>query len=200
MKSARQWPLAAVILAAAFFTLEAAWIPLKAQLAQYLMERTWQQVLQGKPDAKPWPWADTRPVAVLEVPRLGIRQLVLEGASGRNLAFGPTGLVPITDHDLIISGHRDTHFSFLKDLEAGDHLLLTTTFGSQEFHVSWTEIIDSSMSVLVLQSAITRLTLVTCFPFDTLTAGGPMRYVVTATPKPDASLQYAGPRLSFQAR
>jgi sortase A len=182
MKSARQWPLAAVILTAAFFILDAAWIPLKAELAQYLMERTWQQVLQGNPDAKPWPWADTRPVAVLEVPRLGIRQLVLEGASGRNLAFGPTGLVPVTDQDLVISGHRDTHFSFLKDLVAGDVLRLTTTSGSKEFQVAWTEIIDSTKNDLVLQTALSRLTLTTCYPFNTLTAGGPMRYLVTAIP------------------
>lgn len=182
MKSVRQWPLAAVILTAAFFTLHAAWIPLKAELAQYLMERTWQQVLQGNPDAKPWPWADTRPAAVLEVPRLGIRQLVLEGASGRNLAFGPTGLAPVSENDVILSGHRDTHFSFLQKLVPGDTLLLTGINGVREFKVSWTEVVDSRANDLVLQPGTFRLTLVTCYPFDQLAAGGPLRYVVTAVP------------------
>lgn len=178
----RQWPFAAVILTAAFFIVDAAWIPVKAELAQFLMERTWQQVLQGTPDARPWPWADTRPVAVLEVPRLGIRQLVLEGASGRNLAFGPTGLAPVSKNDIILSGHRDTHFSFLQHLVAGDVLRLTDVEGVRKFEVAWTEVVDSRANDLVLQPGISRLTLMTCYPFDQLAAGGTLRYVVTAVP------------------
>jgi len=184
MKSARQWLLAAVILTAALFLLGAAWIPVKAELAQILLERSWQKTLQGSPDARPWPWADTRAVALLEVPRLGIRQLVLEGASGRNLAFGPAGVVPVFESDVIISGHRDTHFSFLQNLMAGDKLILTTAQGSRNYWLAWTEIVDSRVNELVLEPAASRLTLMTCFPFHTLTAGGPLRYIVTALPAP----------------
>ncbi|MBT8063350.1 MAG: class GN sortase, partial [Gammaproteobacteria bacterium] len=81
-----------MIITAAFLLLQALWIPAKAELAQWLMARAWQRSLEGSTDVRPWPWADTRPVAVLEAPRLGIRQFVLEGASGRNLAFGPATL------------------------------------------------------------------------------------------------------------
>ena len=104
---------------ATMYFIDALWIPVKAELAQFLLERAWQRTLAGDNDAKPWPWADTRAVAVLEVPRLGLRQVVLEGSSGRNLAFGPT-LVNTTKldgaADRILSGHRDTHFRFLKEL------------------------------------------------------------------------------------
>ena len=37
----------------------------------------------------PWRWADTSPIARLEVPRLGVRRVVLAGATGAVLAFGP---------------------------------------------------------------------------------------------------------------
>ena len=125
----RHWLLAAVSLTAAVFLLDAAWIPLKAELAQHLLERAWLRTLAGEPNAKPWPWADTRAVATLEVPRLGLRVIVLEGSSGRNLAFGPT-LVNTTplgqSSDRILSGHRDTHFSFLKELKTGDKLRMRT--------------------------------------------------------------------------
>ena len=57
---------------------ESAWIPVKAELAQWLIEESWQSSLDGDEPYPPWPWADTRPVAVLTVPARGIRQLVLE--------------------------------------------------------------------------------------------------------------------------
>ena len=162
--------------------LDALWIPAKAELAQVLMEHAWQRTLKGEKEPRPWPWADSSPVAVLEVPRLGIHQLVLEGASGRNLAFGPTALTPVTANDLVLSGHRDTHFQFMRLLERGDVIRLTTRDEMLEFKVGWLEIIDSRRQELVLDEGRLRLTLLTCYPFDAATAGGPLRFVVTALP------------------
>ena len=184
--SRRHWFMAAVGGTAAIFLAEAVWVPLKAELAQHLLERAWLRTLDGEEDAKPWPWADTKPVAVLEAPRLGIREVVLEGSSGRNLAFGPTLLNNAgieNSSDRVLSGHRDTHFSFLKDLENGDLLRLRTTVGVQDYRVAWQETIDSTEEQLVIDDRMTRLTLLTCYPFDAPTAGGPLRRVVTALPK-----------------
>jgi len=179
------WTLAAVCLTAALFFVDALWIPVKAEVAQFLLARSWHRTLAGHPDAKPWPWADTRAVAVLEVPRLGLREIVLEGSSGRNLAFGPTlvNSTPVdkTD-DRILSGHRDTHFHFLKDLKKGDVLRLVTPGSSREYQVHWLEAVDVRLQQLVIDDGIKRLTLLTCYPFDAPTAGGPMRWVVTALP------------------
>jgi sortase A len=105
------WPFAAVVITAAFLFLDALWMPAKAELAQLLLERSWQRTLSGEPMARPWPWADTRPAGVLEVPKMGIRQVILEGSSGRNLAFGPTLLLAGSHThtgDVVLSGHRDT--------------------------------------------------------------------------------------------
>jgi len=177
--------LAAVSLTAAIFFIDALWIPVKAEIAQALLARSWHQTLAGNPDAKPWPWADTRAVAILEVPRLGLKEIVLEGSSGRNLAFGPT-LINSTaveeTQDRILSGHRDTHFHFLKDLKKDDLLRLVTPAGSQEYQVSWLEVVDTRQQQLVIDDGVERLTLLTCYPFDAPTAGGPMRWVVTAMP------------------
>ena len=182
----RHWILAAVSLTAAVFLFDALWIPVKAELAQHLLERAWLRTLAGEPDAKPWPWADTHAVAILEVPRLDLREIVLEGSSGRNLAFGPT-LVNTTQldrpTDRILSGHRDTHFSFLKELQTGDLLRLRTTSGTRNYRVSWQEAVDSRQQQLVIDENIERLTLLTCYPFDAATSGGPLRWVVTAVPE-----------------
>ncbi|MBT8048068.1 MAG: class GN sortase [Xanthomonadales bacterium] len=187
MRKSRHWLYAAVLLTAAFFSLlllaSALWIPAKAELAQWLIERSWQDTLSGNPDARPWPWADTRPAAELFVPRLSVRQFVLEGNSGRNLAFGPVMLDGTLDgRDRVISGHRDTHFRFLERLRPGDRIRLKTLDSSRWFEVRYAEIIDSSRRKLVIDPGIERISLVTCYPFASLEAGGPLRYVVTALP------------------
>ena len=172
---------------AAFFflclALDAAWIPAKAAAAQWLIGRSWEAALAGGSAPPPWPWADTRPAALLHVPRLGVRLFVLEGNSGRNLAFGPV----LPDGapggaDLVVSGHRDTHFRFLRDLRAGDRLRVAGPRGDRWFVVTTLEVVDSRVQELVIEPEVERLSLVTCYPFDAPLAGGPLRYVVTALP------------------
>ena len=164
------------------FAVQAAWIPLKAELAQILLQHSWAKQQQGV-NQKPWPWADTHALAVLRVPRLEVRQIVLQGNSGRNLAFGPTlSESSLRLQDWVINGHRDTHFQFLQDIKRGDQLRLETAEGTKTFEVVTLEVIDSRDYDLVLEQGLSRLSLVTCFPFDAATAGGPLRYVVTALP------------------
>ncbi|MCA9837134.1 MAG: class GN sortase [Trueperaceae bacterium] len=157
----------------------------KAQLAQVLLEHAWEKTLAGDPDARPWPWADTHPVARIRVPNLGIDQIVLSGSSGRNLAFGPTFQLASYqpgEGTTILSGHRDTHFKFLKDVQPGDMIFVETPEGLEySYEVSQTEIADIRNSQLRLDDT-DRLVLVTCYPFNVLAASGPLRYVVTAKP------------------
>jgi sortase A len=187
MKKPCHWLYAAVPLTAAFFSFlllaQALWIPIKAELAQWLIERSWQQTLAGETQSRPWPWADTRPAAVLWIPSHGIRQLVLDGNSGRNLAFGPVFLDgTVNGRDRVISGHRDTHFRFLAALREGELIRVTTRHASQWFEVREMEVVDSRYQEIVIEPGLERISLVTCFPFDQLLAGGPLRYVVTALP------------------
>ena len=182
-----RWRYAAAPGAAAFFSfciaLSAAWIPLKAELAQWLIERSWEARVNGRGTPPPWPWADTRPAAVLTVPRLGERLVVLEGSSGRNLAFGPVFLDgTLGGADLVVSGHRDTHFRFLRQIRAGDRLRLTGPNEERWFEVTRLEVVDSRTRELVIEPGVARLSLVTCYPFESPAAGGPLRYVVTALP------------------
>ncbi len=171
------------------FAVQAAWIPLKAELAQVLLQHSWAKQQQGV-NQKPWPWADTHALAILRVPRLQVEQIVLAGSSGRNLAFGPTlSESSLRMQDWVINGHRDTHFRFLEDLQPGDPLQLETAGGIRTFKVDTLEIIDSRYFDLVLEPGLDRLSLVTCYPFDAVTAGGPLRYVVTALPAEESSQQ-----------
>lgn len=164
----------------------AAWIQMKAYAAQILIAAAWTRNLHGSEDARPWPWADTTPVARLTVLGLRRRELVvLEGASGRNLAFGPAhdsaSVLPGERGNSIIAGHRDTHFGFLRQLRRGDRLLVQRTDGSTyTFAVTDLRVVDSRRASLALDESSPRLTLVTCYPFDAMIPGGPLRFVVTA--------------------
>jgi sortase A len=182
-----------VLVTAALFSaallVQSLWIPLKAEVAQWLLHDAWKRALAGELHVRPWPWADTRPTAVLRIPRLAIEQYVLEGNSGRNLAFGPVLLAaPKPGHDRVISGHRDTHFWFLQQLLPGDRMTLQTPAGTEEYEVRNIEVIDSRLKQLVLEPGVRRLSLVTCYPFDALEAGGPLRYIVTALPVAPAAV------------
>lgn len=164
---------------------EAAYIHAKALLAQMLLERSWSQRLDDTviAAARPWPWADTEPVARLQVPRLGVRQIVLAGASGRTLAFGPAHLdgtaIPGAPGNSIVTGHRDTHFSFLRDLVTGDVIHVQRYDGIwMDYRVTGATVLDARTARFDQTPGRRALTLVTCYPFDAVATGGPLRYAV----------------------
>ncbi|MGJ3255731.1 MAG: class GN sortase [Alcanivorax sp.] len=160
----------------------ASWLDGKAWLAQHLIAHAWHTTLdQGAPQ-RPWPWADTWPVAQLTTPD-GQTLYVLESTSGEALAFGPGRLAGGigSDQALTLAGHRDTHFAFLETLNSGDPLIVEFTDGSQQhFQVTAQQVIDSQKQPLHIPGDTQELLLITCYPFDAITPGGPLRYVVTA--------------------
>lgn len=160
-------------------------IQAKAWLAQILVAQAWQRTLAGEAGVKPWPWADTWPVARLSVPSLGVERYVLEGADGATMAFGPGHLrgtaLPGAAGNSVITGHRDTHFAFLRELAPGTTIVIETPHGAHHVYaVRRTRVLDRSDGWVAAQEGPARLTLVTCFPFDALRAGGAERYVVWA--------------------
>ncbi len=164
---------------------EAATIHAKAWLAYDLIARAWTRTLAGEGPARPWPWADTWPVARLAMPRLGEEAFVLAGGSGRTLAFGPGHVdgspLPGQPGTSLIAGHRDTHFRFLERLRAGDAVHVEDGTGAvRRFRVTATQVVDARRTRIDVFGSVPRLVLATCYPFDALTPGGPLRYLVFA--------------------
>jgi sortase A len=124
---------------------------------------------------------------VLEVPRLGERSIVLEGASGQAMAFGPGHMIntpPLgTRGTSVVAAHRDTQFSYLRDVKNGDRIVVETAAGTQRaFRVVETRVVRADASGLdPAEGGPTgaRLALVTCYPFNGVLRG-PLRYVVLA--------------------
>lgn len=177
--------IALLVMIGVWQTGQGVYIHAKAQLAQYLLHSAWQRTLAGAKQVKPWPWADTWPVARLTAPQHGVDLIVLAGASGRTLAFGPghmTGTpLPGQRGNSVLSAHRDTHFAFLQHAKAGDEIILQTADGAQQiYRLAIATVVDKHDTRVILNTPDARLTLVTCYPFNSLNPGGPLRYVVTA--------------------
>ncbi len=152
----------------------------KAWAAPILIERAWDRQLAEGGDQKPWPWADSFPVARLSVPDKGVTRYVLEGDNMRNLAFGPV-LQP-EEAGPLIYGHRDTHFRFLQDLSASD----TLTFQLKDreetrWKVASRAIVAADELYISKSTSDTRLHLITCYPFDSFDPDTDERLVVTLT-------------------
>lgn len=165
---------------------QAGYIHAKAWLAQILIGHAWAQTQAGAGPVRPWPWADTWPVARLSAPAHGVDLYVLAGADGRSIAFGPGHVhgtaLPGEPGNSVLGAHRDTHFAFLQWMEDGSELDVETPHGGiRRYVVVHREVVDEhDLRPLAQPPAGRQLTLVTCWPFDALRAGGPLRYVVTA--------------------
>lgn len=166
----------------------------KAFLAQWLLEESWHKSQQLGGQYKPWPWADTWPMARISFPARNQQLIVLNGASGRNLAFAPAHLSasakPGEPGVSVIGGHRDTHFAFLEQVRIGEGLDLELPNGTRQvFRISEIHIADIRHSQIALEADRPVLVLVACYPFRTLETDSPLRYLVIAesvAPEPSA--------------
>jgi sortase A len=163
------------------------WIYAKAALAKGLITNAWAETLTTGIKIKPWPWADTWPVAKLRFPTHKRDITVLAGAQGATLAFAPGHLSgtakPGKAGNSIIAGHRDTSFTLLGDLKPGDPVDLQNKDGFWfSYRVTGSSVVDSRKNWYppVPAEDESMLTLVTCWPLDAIIPGGPMRYLVFA--------------------
>jgi sortase A len=186
IKNERKLSFWVLLIAAVLCTTKALWIDAKAVVAQQLIASAWTETLQQQDAVKPWSWADTWPVAQLTKPD-GENLYVLNSTSGEALAFGPAHMqasaLPGEVGNIVIAGHRDTHFKFLQDVAIGDEFILQNNQGEvYNYRVQHIRIADSRTERVQLHSEYDELQLISCYPFDQAQAGGPLRYVVTALP------------------
>jgi sortase A len=179
---------------------QGAYIQIKALVAQILLHKAFNETISGGHPVKPWPWADTWPIARIAIRRLHASAIALAGSSGQALAFGP-GHVELTPDAgergvAIYSAHRDTHFRFLKDVIVGDTIEVTQSDGRTFAYLvdGWSVVRFDASGIDPLSNGF-ELILSTCWPFDAITSG-PERYILHSTLKesPAASGQVSNTR------
>ena len=176
--------LSILVIAGCWHIWSGSYIYVKAQFAQYLLNNAWSKTVAGDNKVKPWSWADTYPVAKLSFPNLEKDLIVLEGGSGRTMAFGPghVSATPLPGHggNSVIVGHRDTHFAQLKRVKTDDIIEVRLPHKHLTYRVIKTFIVDEKNMEVMQNDGLDQLTLITCYPFDAIQPGGSLRYVVQA--------------------
>ena len=124
-------------------------------------------------------------VGRLEIPRLRTAALVAEGTTARVLsrAVGhlPGTAFPGEAGNVVLAGHRDSYFSALGEIRAGDLVRLSTPDGRFDYVVDSVRIVADTETEVLSSSDSPTLTLITCFPFHYL-GPAPQRFVVRARP------------------
>jgi sortase A len=122
-------------------------------------------------------------VGILDIPRLGLSEVVAEGDDDTtlNMAIGhlPDTPLPWQSGNSALAGHRNTHFGPLKSIRSGDRMTLSTPRGDFMYSVRRVVIV-SPQDLSVLAPTTTRsLTLITCYPFQYI-GHAPQRFVIQA--------------------
>lgn len=124
-----------------------------------------------------------QPIGVLEIPRLGLSSVVIEGDETAALLLGVGHLadtpLPWKTGNSVLAAHRDTFFRPLAGIRRYDRIRFSTDQGELEYVVDGTRIVSPTDVDVLKPTSTSRLTLITCYPFDYI-GPAPMRFVVTA--------------------
>jgi sortase A len=129
------------------------------------------------------PQAEGDLVGRLEIPRLQISSVVLEGVTDATLRVAsghiPGTPLPGEGGNAGIAAHRDGAFRELAGIEAGDRVVITTPSGARTYHVAFTSIVEPDDTRLLAPAGVDAVTLVTCYPFQ-YAGPAPQRFIVRA--------------------
>jgi len=122
-------------------------------------------------------------VGRIEIPRLGVSAIVLEGVDSKTLRRGvghiPETPLPGSGGNVGLAAHRDSFFRGLKDIRKNDIIQVRTLEGDFRYRVEWTQIVKPEDTEVLDDGPVPALTLVTCYPFYYV-GSAPKRFIVHA--------------------
>ncbi|MCC6366788.1 MAG: class D sortase [Bryobacterales bacterium] len=169
-------------------------IVLEARWFQYQEKQTLLKALRAAPppviphvtQPKPLPELNFRegsPLGLLEIPKLGLSTMVLEGTDSKVLQRAAGHVegtaFPWGPGNSAIAGHRDTFFRPLRNIHPKDEIVVTTLRGRFRYEVDWTKIVDPHQTEVLRRGSRQALTLITCYPFHYI-GHAPKRFIVHA--------------------
>jgi sortase A len=126
----------------------------------------------------------------IEIPRLGLSAMIVEGATKTILQRAAGHIsgtaLPGQPGNVCIAGHRDTFFRPLRNIRRNDIITLTTLLGKYRYRVVSTNVVGPYDVAVLDPSSKELLTLVTCYPFY-FVGSAPGRFVVRAEKVANAS-------------
>jgi sortase A len=129
--------------------------------------------------------AESMPIALLSIARIGLQVPVFSDTSERNLNRGAGWVegtaAPDEGGNIAIAAHRDGYFRVLKDVALGDVLVLESRVRERAYRVTEISIVEPDDTSSLLATETAAVTLVTCYPFY-FVGNAPQRYIVRAVP------------------
>jgi sortase A len=123
------------------------------------------------------------PIGRLEIPRIGLSAVVMDGDDENtlNVAVGHLSDTPLPwqEGNAALAGHRDTFFRPIRRVHTGDEIRLVTPRGTFRYRTTRQMIVEPDELWVLDPSPTAALTLITCYPFD-FVGPAPRRFVVHA--------------------
>ena len=133
-----------------------------------------------------------KPIGSIEIPRLGLSSVVLEGDDAAALLLGVGHLsdtpLPWHDGNTVLAAHRDTFFRPLAHIRKGDVIRFSTADAALEYVVKGLKVVDPTAVEVLEPTSAATLTLITCFPFDYI-GPAPQRFIVRAERRSSSPLE-----------
>lgn len=152
-------------------------------LASGLLHTAWLRTQASGRQVKPWPWADTWPLARLFAPHLKAEQIILahasKGVSSFALGHIDTSVLPGEAGNSVLYAPPQTYLDFLLKLNEGDELVLESLYSGQwRYRVATIHVVHKTSVDLLASTSNRRLTVVSCYPCEGKASS--LRYVVIA--------------------
>ncbi|MGX6442966.1 class D sortase [Neobacillus sp. K501] len=125
-------------------------------------------------------------VGILAIPKIEAELAIVEGTDANDLKKGvghyKGSYFPGDNGQIVLSGHRDTVFRRLGELEVGDHFEVQMPNGNFQYELTHTKIVDADdRTIITLQNSNEELIVITCYPFR-FVGNAPQRYIIYAKP------------------
>lgn len=104
----------------------------------------------------------------VSIPKIDLDAIVLEGATRKQLSLGPAHIIetafPGDTGNAVITGHRDTFFRHIYELQKGDTIFIRRNGAVFKYEVTGKKIVKPEDVSVLKQTSDAQLTLITCYP------------------------------------
>lgn len=104
----------------------------------------------------------------VSIPKINLDAIVVEGATPKQLSIGPAHITatafPGDTGNAVITGHRDTFFRHIYELQKGDVILVRRNGDVFKYEVTGKKIVKPEDVSVLNQTPDAQLTLITCYP------------------------------------
>src|SRR5688572_27496538 len=123
----------------------------------------------GIPDARLPKLSEGDLLGKLEIPRLRLSVMIMEGVAEKTLKLGGGHIrgtaYPGAPGNSGLAAHRDTFFRKLRNVRKDDLIQFTTRSQTLFYRVASTTVVDPADTDVLRPTSSETMTLVTCFPF-----------------------------------